>query len=101
MSEFGRSPSPAPPPAPPPPSAFARMWRWLLPAGIAVIAAAAGLGVFDTSAASAWIFVVGVVIALVGVASLAAHLFDLGRREVRELEQRLEAELDKRGNGRT
>jgi hypothetical protein len=72
-----------------------------LPIGLAIAAAALGLGVIDTTAASAWIFVAGCVVALVGLASLANHLFDLGRREVRELEQRLENELDRRGNGRT
>ncbi|WP_333824227.1 hypothetical protein [Pinisolibacter sp.] len=107
-ASVARSSSPTPPPsssppAPPspPPSAFARAWRWLLPFGLAVIAAALGLGVFDTSAASAWVFVAGCLVGLVGLASLANHLFDLGRREVRDLEQRLENELDRRGNGRT
>jgi hypothetical protein len=98
-SPLARSSSPTPPPSPP--SAFARAWRWLLPLGLAVAAAALGLGVFDTSAASAWIFVAGCLVGLVGLASLATHLFEAGRREMRELEQRLEDELDRRGNGRT
>jgi hypothetical protein len=69
-----------------------------LPAAIAIMATAIATGVFDTTAWSAWIFAAGVVVALVGAASLANHLFDLGRREVRVLERRLEDELEKRGN---
>jgi hypothetical protein len=85
---------------PPPPPAFARAWKWLLALGIATMAVAALFGIFDTSAASAWIFVVGAVLGIVGVASLAVHLYHFGRRQVRALEQRLENELDGRGNGR-
>lgn len=88
-------------PASPAPTFFARAWRWLLPTALAIMAAAVAVGVFDTSAASAWLFVVGVVVGLVGLASLASRLFDLGRHEVRELEKRLEDKLDERGSGRT
>ncbi len=83
------------------PSRFSRLWRGLLPAGLAIVAAAFLLGVFDETGRPAWVFALGVIVALVGVASLASHLFDLGRREVRELEQRLEDELDRRGQGPT
>ena len=81
------------------PPAFARVWRLLLPAGLAVMAAAAALGVFDTTAVSAWIFVAGGVVGIVGVASLALHLFVLGRRGVDALEKRLEDEFDGHGSG--
>ncbi len=105
MNEI-RSASPIPPPsgpatAVPAPSAFARAWRWLLPIAVAIMAAAAAFGVFDTTAASAWIFAAGALVGLVGIASLATHFFDLGRREVRALEKRLEDELERRGNGRS
>ena len=83
------------------PSRFAGLWRGLLPAGLAIVAAAFVLGIFDETGRPAWVFAVGVMVALVGLASLAGHLFDLGRREVRELEQRLEDELDRRGRGPT
>ena len=88
--------------SPPPPSGFdsGRLWRILLPVGAAIMVGAVVVGVFDESGAPAWIFVVGGLVTLAGAASLAGHLFDLGRREVRELEQRLEDELDKRGKGR-
>ena len=92
-------PSPLGASPPPPPSRFARSWRWLLAIGLAIMAAAAGLGVIDSTAVSAWIFVAGAVVGIVGLASLATHLFDLGRREVRALEKRLEDELERRGNG--
>ena len=93
--------APTPPLAAPPsrPSGFARMWRLLLPIAVAIMGVALLIGVFDTSAASAWIFVAGALVGLVGIASLAGHLFDLGRREVRDLEKRLEDELERRGNG--
>ena len=89
--------------SPPPPSGFdfGRLWRVLLPVGAAIMIGAVVVGVFDESGAPAWFFVLGGLVVLAGAASLAGHLFDLGRREVRELEQRLEDELDKRGNGRT
>jgi hypothetical protein len=93
--------SDAPASASPSSSGFARAWRLLLPAAIAIMLAAVGIGLFDTSSASAWIFVAGVATGLVGLASLASRLFDLGRREVRELEKRLEDQLDKRGDGRS
>jgi O-antigen/teichoic acid export membrane protein len=95
------------PASPPPtgtvstPSAFARAWRWLLPIAVAIMVAAAAFGVVDTTAASAWIFAAGALVGLVGVVSLATHFFDLGRREVRALEKRLEDELERRGNGRS
>jgi len=89
--------SPSPSPATPTASRFARLWRLAVPAGLAIMAAALALGIFDTTAASAWIFVAGVVVGLVGVASLAVHLFDLGRGEVAALEKKLEDELDRRG----
>ena len=94
MTETGSPPSV-------PPSGFSRLWRWLLPLGLGIVGLALALGVFDETGRPAVVFAVGVIVALVGVASLAGHLFDLGRREVRELEQRLEDELDKRGRGRT
>ncbi|MDK9697138.1 MAG: hypothetical protein OEL76_12155 [Siculibacillus sp.] len=100
MNEIGRAPTSGSS-VPPPSTGFARAWRRLLPAGIVVMAAATGLGVLDTTATSAWIFVAGVAIGLVGLASLAGHLFDLGRREVRELERRLEDELEERGRRRS
>jgi hypothetical protein len=90
-----------PPLAPQPPSGFARLWRVLLPLGAAIVAAAVVFGVFDENGSPAWIFAGGVLVLLVGIASLAGHLFDLGRREVKQLEQRLEDELDRRGKGRS
>lgn len=90
-----------PPLAPPPPPGFARLWRVLLPLGAAIVAAAVIFGVFDESGLPAWFFAVGVLVVLVGIASLAGHLFDLGRREVKDLERRLEDELDRRGQGRS
>lgn len=82
-----------------PPAGFSRLWRWLLPLGLGIVGLAVALGVFDETGRPALIFAAGVIVVLIGVVSLANHLFDLGRREVRELEQRLEDELDKRGRG--
>lgn len=88
------------PPSTPPASLFARLWRIAIPLGVAIMATALLLGVFDTSARSAWLFVLGAVVGLLGLASGASRLFDLGRGEVRELEQRLERTLDERRSDR-
>lgn len=85
---------PSPLPAPPPePAGFALSWRALLPLGLAVIAAALVLGVFDTSARPAWVFVIGAAIALLGLASLLRFLYLKSRRGIAALEAEIEERL--------
>ncbi|MER2606110.1 MAG: hypothetical protein ABTQ29_09785 [Siculibacillus sp.] len=78
----------------PPASGFSRLWRWLLPIGLGVIAAAYAVGVFDTSARPAWMFVVGLVIALAGAASLSVRLVERGRARFVEIEETIEAKFE-------
>ena len=97
MSPPSSPPSP-PSPSPPSPAApgrFERAWRLLLPLGLAVVASAYGLGVVDTTARPAWVFLAGAVVTLVGVASLAVRLVNRGAAKVAEFEQRLEDEIEK------
>lgn len=83
-------PSPAPLVAPPSPSGFARWWRTALPIGLVTIAVALLVGVFDSSARPAWIFVVGAAVALVGVVSLVLFLVAKSRRGIAVLEAEIE-----------
>ena len=82
------------------PSPFGRLWRIFLPVAIAVMAAAVLTGIGDATSRPAWLFAAGVFIALIGAVSFFAHLFDLGRSEMRDLEKKLEDKLDRHGNGR-
>lgn len=83
------------PPSPATPGSFERSWRILLPLGVAIAAAAAGLGVFDTTARPAWGFLIGIAVGLVGAASLIVHALRRGAATVADLEQRLEDEIGK------
>lgn len=86
-------PTPSPSPLvspPPPPSGFALLWKTLLPLGLTIVAAALLLGVFDTSARPAWIFVVGAAVALVGLASLLRFLYLKSRSGIAALEAEIE-----------
>ena len=86
---------PTPAPASQPPSPFERLWRILLPTGAALVVAALGLGVIDTSARPAWLFVVGLIVTVIGAASLAVRLVNRGQAKFAEFEQRLDAEIEK------
>lgn len=81
-------------PAPPPAPLLTRLWRRALPIAVAVIAAALALGVLDTTARPAWLFLVGAVIGVVGAASLVAHLVMRGREGLAAIERRIEDELE-------
>lgn len=76
--------------SPPPPSGFARWWQRLLPIAVVVMALALLLGVFDTSARPAWIFVAGASVGLVGVASLIRFLVIKSRRGLAAIEATIE-----------
>lgn len=69
------------------------MWRALLPIGIGIVAIAFLLGVFDTSARPAWIFVLGTAISLVGLASLGRFLYLKSRQGIAALEAEIEERL--------
>lgn len=78
---------------PPPPSRFQRVWRWALPTALAIIALALALGLFDTTGRPAWLFVIGVGFALLGVGSLLTHLVTRSREGLAVLEDKIEAGL--------
>ena len=80
--------------------AFARAWRLLLPVSLVVMGVAAAFGVFDTTARSAWVFVAGAAIGIVGLASLILRLVISARRGVAAIEARIEDEIEGRGEGR-
>ena len=84
----------------PPSSRLVGAWRWVLPIAIAVMVLAVVTGIGDTSGRPAWIFAAGIFLAVVGAASLLGHLLDLGRREVRDLEKRLEDRLERKESGK-
>lgn len=82
---------PAPVPSPTP--TFARLWRVLLPAGLAIVAVALLFGLFDTTGRPVWIFAVGVLVTAVGLASLV-HLAVLkSRAAARALEEKIDEEF--------
>ena len=81
-------------PAPTPAPTFTRLWRTALPIALAVIAVAFALGVVDTTARPAWIFVVGVLIGALGAASLVVHLVMRGREGLAAIERKIEDELE-------
>ena len=87
-------------PLAPRPSRFGALWRWFLPVAIALIGSAVMTGVFDSTARPAWLFGGGIVVALIGVASLFRHLFDQGRAEMRAAEERLAKRSATNGSGR-
>lgn len=87
------STAPAPFVPPPPPAGFALVWKRLVPLGLVIIALALLLGVFDTSARPAWIFIVGAAIGLVGLASLLRFLYLRSRSGLAALEAEIEEHL--------
>jgi hypothetical protein len=84
----------------PRPRGFSALWRWLLPAAIAMIGAAVLTGIFDTTARPAWLFAGGVLIAVIGVGSLLRNLIDQGRAEAARIEARLAEKFEKSGSER-
>jgi len=89
------------PPTRPRPRGFGALWRLFLPVSIAMIGAAVLTGIFDDTGRPAWLFAGGIVVAVLGVASLLRYLIDQGRAEARALEARLAQRFEKTGNDRS
>lgn len=71
-----------PPAGAPRASSFGRLWRWFLPGAIVMMMVAILQGVVDSDGGPVMIFAGGVLIAVIGVASLIRHLIDQGRAEI-------------------
>jgi len=66
---------------PPPPRGFSALWRWFLPAAIALMVFALIDGIADPDAGPAWLFIAGIGLAVIGATSFLRHLWETGRRD--------------------
>jgi hypothetical protein len=54
---------------------FSRSWRYLLPVAFVLIGIAVLMGLFETHAAPAWVFLIGLVVLIAGIASVGTRAF--------------------------